>query len=212
MSEALHCIYLASSSPRRHELLRQVGVNFDVLAFRSIRRGRDADVDETPLPDEPPDHYVERVAFNKAYAGVRRLFWRKLSYRPVLAADTIIDIDGCIIRKPASIDGACDILRRLSGRSHRVLTAVAISDGERTQSCLSMSDVKFRPLTESDIHRYVATGEPMDKAGAYAIQGRAAAFIMEIHGSYSGIMGLPLFETTSLLEAFGYRFDIPAET
>ncbi|MCL2590026.1 MAG: Maf family nucleotide pyrophosphatase [Betaproteobacteria bacterium] len=207
MSEALYRVYLASSSPRRHELLRQISVNFDVLTFRSVRRGRDADVDETPIPDESPDRYVERVAFNKAYAGVRRLFWRKLPYRPVLAADTAIDIDGHIIRKPSSVDDACGILRLLSGRTHRVLTAVALSDGERTQSCLSVSDVTFRPLTEDDIHRYVATGDPMDKAGAYGIQGRAAAFVMEIRGSYSGIMGLPLFETASLLEAFGYQYE-----
>lgn len=211
MPEAFHSIYLASSSPRRHELLRQAGVNFDVLTFRSIRRGRDADVDETPLLDETPEYYVERVAANKAYAGVRRLFWRKMPYRPVLAADTVIDVDGCIIRKPTSVDDACDILRRLSGRSHRVLTSIALSDGERTQSRLSASEVNFRELTEDDIRRYVETGEPMDKAGAYGIQGRAAIFITEIHGSYSGIVGLPLFETVSLLEAFDYRFEPPAE-
>jgi len=200
-------IYLASSSPRRRDLLRQIGVNFDVLAFRSGVRGRDADVDETPLLNEPPGHYVERMALNKALAGVQRLSWRKLPRRPVLAADTAIDIDGCIIGKPANTDDAYEILRRIEGRTHRVLTAVALSDGERTQSRLSASDVEFRPLTEDDIRRYIATGEPMDKAGAYGIQGRAAAFITKIHGSYSGIMGLPLFETTCLLEIFGYRYE-----
>ncbi|MCL2875179.1 MAG: Maf family nucleotide pyrophosphatase [Betaproteobacteria bacterium] len=211
MPETVSCIYLASSSPRRRELLHQIGVNFKALIFRSIRRGRDADIDETPLPGESPDHYVERMALNKAHAGMQRLFWRKLPYHPVLAADTAIDIDGCIIGKPDNADDACEILRQLSGRSHRVLTAVALNDDEHIQSRLSVSDVKFRPLTEDDIRRYVATGEPMDKAGAYAIQGRAAAFIMEICGSYSGIMGLPLFETASLLEAFGYRFEPSGE-
>jgi len=207
MQEALPRIYLASSSPRRRDLLRQIGVDFEVLAFRSIRRGRDADVDETPLPDEPPDRYVERVAINKTHAGVRRLLWRKLPCLPVLAADTIIDVDGCIIGKPASAEGACEILRRLSGRSHRVLTAIAVSDGRSTKTSLSASDVRFRLLTENDIHRYVATGEPMDKAGAYGIQGFAATFITEIHGSYSGIMGLPLFETASLLKVFEFQYE-----
>ncbi len=207
MSTTPSRIYLASASPRRRDLLRQIGVNFDMLAFRSGERGQDTDVDETPLLNEPPEHYVERVALSKAHAGVRRLSWRKLPRRPVLAADTSIDADGCIIGKPANTEDAYDILRRIGGRTHRVLTAVAISDGERTQSRLSVSDVTFRPLTEDDIRRYIATGEPMDKAGAYAIQGRAAAFITEIRGSYSGIMGLPLFETASLLEIFGYRYE-----
>jgi len=207
MQETLPRIYLASSSPRRSELLRQIGVDFEVLAFRSIRRGRDTDVDETPLPDEIPERYVERMAINKVYAGVRRQLWRKLPCLPVLAADTIIDVDGCIIGKPANTNDACEILKRISGRCHRVLTAVALSDGKCTNTCLSVSDVRFRPLTEDDICRYVATGEPMDKAGAYAIQGRAAAFVMEIRGSYSGIMGLPLFETASLLEAFDCQYE-----
>ncbi|MDR2881553.1 MAG: Maf family nucleotide pyrophosphatase [Azoarcus sp.] len=199
-------IYLASTSPRRRDLLRQIGVNFNALAFRSSgERGRDTDIDETPLLGEPPEHYAERVALSKAHAGVQRLLWRKLLCLPVLAADTVIDVDGCIIGKPDSIDAAHDILRRLSGRSHRVLTAVVVSDGECTRSRLSASDVKFHPLTEDDIRRYIATGEPMDKAGAYGIQGRAATFITEIRGSYSGIMGLPLYETACLLEAFGYR-------
>jgi septum formation protein len=204
MTTTLSRIYLASSSPRRRDLLRQIGVNFDVLVFRSVECGRDADVDETPLSDETPERYVERVALAKACVGARCLTNRKLPRRLVLAADTAIDVDGRIIGKPASVNDACDILRQLSGRNHRVLTAVALSDGERIQSRLSASEVKFCPLSENDIRRYVATGEPMDKAGAYGIQGHAAAFVMEIHGSYSGIMGLPLFETASLLEVFGY--------
>ncbi|WEN43803.1 Maf-like protein YhdE [Thauera sp. GDN1] len=197
-------IYLASKSPRRRELLRQIGVNFDVLTFRAGARGDDADVDETPLAGEAVDHYVERLALAKAEAGVRRVLWRRLLARPVLAADTTLELDGEIIGKPIDSADAHAILARLSGRQHRVLTAVAISDGERTRSRLSVSEVRFRTLSEHDIRRYVATGEPMDKAGAYGIQGHAAVFIEEIRGSYSGIMGLPLFETAALLEIFGY--------
>ncbi len=197
-------IYLASKSPRRRELLRQIGVNFDVLTFRAGARDDDADVDETPLAGEAVDHYVERLALAKAEAGVRRVLWRRLLARPVLAADTTLELDGEIIGKPRDAADAHAILARLSGRQHRVLTAVAISDGERTRSRLSVSEVRFRTLSEHDIRRYVATGEPMDKAGAYGIQGHAAVFIEEIRGSYSGIMGLPLFETAALLEIFGY--------
>ncbi|MFV8825136.1 Maf family protein [Thauera sp. WH-2] len=197
-------IYLASKSPRRRELLRQIGVNFDVLTFRSGERGEDADVDETPFQDEAVDRYVERLALAKAEAGTRRVIWRKLMLRPVLAADTTIELDGAIIGKPADAAEAQDILKRLSGRSHRVLTAVAMSDGERTRSRLSVSEVRFRTLPEQEIRRYVASGEPMDKAGAYGIQGHAALFVEEIRGSYSGIMGLPLFDTGILLETFGY--------
>ncbi len=197
-------IYLASKSPRRRELLRQIGVNFDVLTFRAGARGDDADVDETPLAGEAVDHYVERLALAKAEAGVRRVLWRRLLARPVLAADPPLELDGEILGKPIDSADAHAILARLSGRQHRVLTAVAISDGERTRSRLSVSEVRFRTLSEHDIRRYVATGEPMDKAGAYGIQGHAAVFIEEIRGSYSGIMGLPLFETAALLEIFGY--------
>ncbi|MHB1373223.1 MAG: Maf family protein [Thauera sp.] len=197
-------IYLASKSPRRRDLLRQIGVNFDVLTFRSGERGEDADVDETPLPDEAVERYVERLALAKAEAGVRRVLWRKLLTRPVLSADTTLEVDGKIIGKPLDAADAHAILARLSGRTHRVLTAVAVSDGERTRSRVSVSEVRFRTLTEHDIRRYIATGEPMDKAGAYGIQGHAAIFIEEIHGSYSGIMGLPLFETAALLDIFGY--------
>ena len=197
-------IYLASKSPRRRDLLRQIGVNFDVITFRAGARGGDADVDETPIAGEEVDHYVERLALAKAEAGVRRVQWRRLLARPVLAADTTLELDGEIIGKPHDAADAHAILGRLSGRRHRVLTAVAISDGERTRSRLSVSEVRFRTLSEHEIRRYVATGEPMDKAGAYGIQGHAAVFIEEIRGSYSGIMGLPLFETAALLEVFGY--------
>ncbi|MCK9259168.1 MAG: Maf family protein [Azoarcus sp.] len=197
-------IYLASKSPRRRELLRQIGVQFDVMTFRGGERGEDADVDETPLPDEDVERYVERLALTKAEAGMRRVIWRKMTRHPVLAADTTLELDGQIIGKPENAEDARDILQRLSGRTHRVLTAVAVTDGMRTRSRVSGSEVHFRELSERDIRHYVASGEPMDKAGAYGIQGRAAMFIKEIHGSYSGIMGLPLFETAELLEVFGY--------
>ena len=197
-------IYLASKSPRRRDLLRQIGVQFDVLTFRGGERGEDPDVDESTLLGEGVERYVERLALTKAQAGVRRIQWRKLLRHPVLAADTALELNGDIIGKPTDTADAQAILRRLSGRRHRVLTALAISDGERTRSKLSISTVKFRELTDLEIRHYIATGEPMDKAGAYGIQGKAAIFIEEIHGSYSGIMGLPLFETAQLLETFGY--------
>ncbi|MBD5801202.1 Maf-like protein YhdE [Azoarcus sp. Aa7] len=204
MSNLQARIYLASRSPRRRELLRQIGVHFDLLVFRGTERGADADVDETPLPDEDVEHYVERVALTKAQAGYRRLQWRTLPQHPVLSADTTLELDGDIIGKPVDAVDAAAILRRLSGRTHRVLTAVAISDGARTRSSINTSEVRFRPITDTEIRHYVSTGEPMDKAGAYGIQGRAAIFIEEIRGSYTGIMGLPLFETAQLLDAFGY--------
>ena len=197
-------IYLASKSPRRRELLRQIGVQFDVLTFRGGERGEDADVDETPIPGENVEHYVERLALTKAEAGMRRVQWRKMLRHPVLAADTTLELDGEIIGKPVDVADAHAFLHRLSGRSQRVLTALAISDGERIRSKVSISDVTFRALSDTEIRHYVASGEPMDKAGAYGIQGKAAIFIQEIRGSHSGIMGLPLFETAQLLETFGY--------
>lgn len=197
-------IYLASRSPRRRELLRQIGVHFDLLVFRGGERGEDADVDETPLDGEGVERYVERLALTKAEAGFRRLHWRSLPHHPVLAADTTLELDDRIIGKPADADDAAAILQRLSGRTHRVLTAVAMSDGTRTRSRISISEVRFRALSDVEIRHYVASGEPMDKAGAYGIQGRAAIFVEEIRGSYTGIMGLPLFETAQLLDTFGY--------
>lgn len=197
-------IYLASTSPRRRELLRQIGVRFDPLVFRSGERGIDYDVDETPWPQEAPAHYVERLALTKATAGFHRLQWRHLPVRPVLAADTALSLDDQIIGKPRTEDDAHEILSRLSGRSHQVLTAVAVSNGEMTRSLLSISSVRFRALSDVEIRHYLAAGESMDKAGAYAIQGRAAVFIEHIEGSYSSIMGLPLYETAQLLQLFNY--------
>ena len=196
-------IYLASSSPRRRELLHQIGVRFDLLLFRSQPRA-DAEGSEDVLPGEAPDDYVERVARAKAEHGVRLARLRHLPPRPVLAADTTLDLRGEIIGKPRDQADAAAILARLSGASHRVLTAVALADGERLERVLSVSEVRFRALSTEEIRRYAASGEAQDKAGAYGIQGRAAAFIEEIRGSYSGIVGLPLCETALLLRAFGY--------
>ena len=196
-------IYLASSSPRRRELLHQIGVRFDLLLFRSQPRA-DAEVSEDVLPGEAPDDYVLRVARAKAEHGVRLARLRHLPLRPVLAADTTLDLRGEIIGKPRDQADAAAILARLSGASHRVLTAVALADGERLERVLSVSEVRFRALSAEEIRRYAASGEAQDKAGAYGIQGRAATFIEEIRGSYSGIVGLPLCETALLLRSVGY--------
>ena len=197
-----NAIYLASNSPRRRELLRQIGVRFDVLLFRGGARA-DHDVDETPHPDEAPEAYVQRVALAKAEGGMQRVLWRHLPQRPVLSADTTLEVDGKIIGKPDDAEHAAQILRALSGREHLVHTAIALTDAQRTEHCLNTNRVRFRTLSETDIRRYIATGEPMDKAGAYGIQGRAAMFVEHIEGSYTGIMGLPLFDTAVLLERFG---------
>lgn len=196
-------IYLASRSPRRRELLTQIGVRFDLLLFRGGPR-EDEEVNEDWLPGEAPDQYVQRVARAKAVFGAALLARRPLVVHPVLAADTTLDLDGEIIGKPKDEADAADILARLSGRSHRVLTAVAMAKYERVEHCLSVSEVRFRALSTKEIGRYVRSGEPMDKAGAYGIQGRAAVFIEEIRGSHSGIVGLPLCETALLLRDFGY--------
>jgi septum formation protein len=196
-------IYLASQSPRRRELLTQIGVRFDLLLFRTGNRA-DPETSEDPLPGEAPDIYALRVAAAKARHGAGLLTPRRLPMRPVLAADTTLDVDGEIIGKPLDDNDAAAILQRLAGRSHRVLTAIAVAQGERLETSLSTSEVRFRPLTAAEIRQYVASGEPRDKAGAYGIQGRAAMFVEEIRGSHSGIVGLPLCETTLLLRRFGY--------
>ncbi len=196
-------IYLASRSPRRRELLAQVGVRFDLLLFRLPPRD-DAEVSEDWQPGEAPEAYVQRVARAKAEFGADLITRRAIVARPVLAADTTLDLDGEIIGKPRDEADAIAILTRLSGRSHRVLTAIAMAQGERVEQRLSVSTVRFRPVGADEIKRYVQSGEPMDKAGAYGIQGRAALFIEEIHGSHSGIVGLPLCETALLLRDFGY--------
>ena len=195
--------YLASRSTRRRELLTQIGIRFDLLLFRAAPR-EDAEVSEAWLPGETPEAYVVRVARIKAAFGADLLASRKVVPRAVLAADTTLDFDGGIIGKPKDEADAEAILTRLSGRSHRVLTAIAMARDARVEHRLSISEVRFRPLAAEEIRRYVQSGEPMDKAGAYGIQGRAAMFVEDIKGSHSGIVGLPLCETALLLKEFGY--------
>src|SRR5438067_11200155 len=192
-------IYLASRSPRRRELLSQIGVRFHLLLFRD-RPGEGPDVDEISMPNEVPDLYVERMARAKAEAGWRRMMQRSLPLAPVLAADTTVSLDRQIYEKPVDRQQAVEMLQQLSGRSHEVLTAVALKQDDWMESALSRSEVRFKTLSAREIEQYVATGECDDKAGAYAIQGRAARFVIELRGSYSGVMGLPLYETAELLE------------
>ncbi len=196
-------IYLASKSPRRRELLAQIGVHFDLLMFRTPPR-EDAATDETPLPGEAPETYARRVAAAKAAHGAELVAVRKLIARPVLAADTTLDVDGEIVGKPRDDAEATAILHRLSGRTHRVITAVALAHGGAGECLANVSEVRFRQLDADEIRRYVAGGEPRDKAGAYGLQGRAAVFVAEVRGSPSGIVGLPLCETALLLRRFGY--------
>ena len=194
-------LYLASRSPRRRELLNQIGVAFDTLSFRLPPR-EDPETSENPLPGETPVDYVQRVAQAKARHGWQIVGWRKLLRQPVLAADTTLEFDGEIIGKPEDAADARRILQRLSGQTHRVLTAVCVVLDERLEAALSVSEVRFAPLDDSEIRHYVDSGEPMDKAGAYGIQGRAGAFVAHLSGSYSGVMGLPLHETKQLLKKF----------
>jgi len=197
-------VYLASRSPRRRELLAQIGVRFHLLLFRE-RPGEVADVDEMSMPGERPDLYVERVARAKAEAGWRRMLQRNLPFAPVLAADTTVALERNIYEKPVDRKHAAEMLEQLSRHTHEVLTAVALKYDDWMESALSRSEVRFKTLSAQDIAHYVATGEGDDKAGAYAIQGRAARFIVELRGSYSGVMGLPLYETAELLERFTQR-------
>jgi septum formation protein len=192
-------IYLASRSPRRRELLTQIGVRYHLLLFRD-RPEAGAEVNEDPLPNEAADAYVERIARTKAQVGWKRMTQRNLPAAPVLAADTTVVVDGRIFGKPADRADAERMLAALSDRSHEVLTAIALQNGDHLDSALSRSEVRFKKLSADEIREYVASGEADDKAGAYAIQGRAARFIVELRGSYSGVMGLPLYETSALLD------------
>ena len=192
-------LYLASQSPRRQELLRQFGIAFELLIADA---NEDAEALEVVQPRESPRHYVQRVATLKAGAAVLRLKQRGLPSAPILAADTTVALGRRILGKPADARDAVDMLAALSGRVHRVLTAVAVTDGKRLELALSESRVRFRSLDGREIDAYIAHGEPFNKAGAYAIQGRAAAFVSHISGSHSGIVGLPMFETAALLERF----------
>jgi septum formation protein len=186
-------LFLASQSPRRRELLEQMGVDYEVIAV---------DVDEQQHLDEIPATYVTRVASEKAWAG-----WHAQSAvmkHPVLAADTAVVIGSQIMGKPRDEADAFEMLRRLSGRTHEVYSGVALVDGE-TNVRISCSEVTFRPISDDEIRTYWQSGEPLDKAGGYAIQGLAAQFIANLNGSYSGVMGLPLFETSELLYDAGYN-------
>jgi septum formation protein len=195
-------LYLASRSPRRAELLRQLDVPFATLLLREAA-GRDRDVLEEALDAEPPGHYVERIARTKAQVGWQRMQNRKLVPHPVLGADTEVVLNARIFGKPRDAHDAAAMLRELAGRTHEVLTAVALRWQERTDVEVCVSRVTLRKLSATEIERYVATGEPLDKAGGYAIQGRAAAFVTRLEGSYSGVMGLPLAETATLLARAG---------
>lgn len=192
-------IYLASRSPRRRELLHQIGVDFETLIG-------EVEVDETPLAGEAPAAYVERVTRAKAAQGLQIIHERRLIAHPVLAADTTLEFNGEIIGKPVDAADAQAILQRLSGQVHRVITGVAVCDEQRCAYVQSISEVRFRAIDDEEIRHYVLSGEPMDKAGAYGIQGRAGLFVAHIAGSYTGIMGLPVCETGELLKAFGWRF------
>jgi septum formation protein len=196
-------VYLASKSPRREELLRQLGVEFASLRLRESTE-RERDILEGAKDAEPPLHYVERIARTKATVGWQRMAQRGLPPRPVLGADTEVVLDDKIFGKPGDAVDAIRMLTLLSGRTHHVLTAVALTWEQSTVAEISRSAVTFRAIGRDEIERYVATGEPFDKAGAYAVQGRAATFISRIDGSYSGIMGLPLYETATALAGIGF--------
>lgn len=195
-------IYLASRSPRRRELLKQIGVKFDPLLLR-LAAPRGPDVDEARRADESPAEYVERTAREKAASGRKVLGMRSMIYRPVLAADTVVILDGDVLDKPADRQRAEALLHRLSGRTHEVRTAVALAIEGPLLTAVSVSQVTFRALTKREITRYCDTAEPYDKAGGYGIQGLASVFVERLEGSFSGVMGLPLFETARLLEQGG---------
>lgn len=185
-------LYLASKSPRRQQLLEQIGVRFDVL---------EVDVPEVRGAGEPAEDYVSRVAREKAGAGLLQV--AAVAGARVLGADTEVIVDGEVFGKPASAEDAADMLARLSGRTHQVISVVWCVDASRESHAVSVSDVSFEVLDRTRIEGYVASGEPFGKAGAYAIQGRAAAFVTRLEGSFSGVMGLPLYETWRLISDFG---------
>ena len=196
-------IYLASKSPRRQELLRQLCVDFTELRLREAP-GRRRDVVERPRKGELAADYVRRIARAKAAVGWCRMRQRGLPARPVLGADTEVVLDGAIFGKPVDATDAVRMLSLLAGRTHEVLTAIALRRERQILVAVSASKVTLRELRGEEIERYVASGEPFDKAGAYAVQGRAAAFIRWIEGSYSGVMGLPLHETAEALARIGF--------
>ena len=195
-------VYLASQSPRRRQLLEQLGVAYELLLPDETE---DAEALEVVLAGEAPRAYVQRVTLLKLQAALARMKKRSLLAAPVLCSDTTVALGKTILGKPDDAAHARATLTTLSGNTHRVLTAVAMGTARKQVQTLSVSQVRFAPLTRAQIQSYVATGEPMGKAGAYAVQGKAAAYIEHISGSYSGIMGLPMFETAQLLRQFGFK-------
>jgi len=202
MTTAAMFIYLASQSPRRRQLLDQLGVKYELL-LPDPRE--DTEALEEPRPNEAPATYVRRVTGHKLDAALQRMKRRGLPQAPILCSDTTVAMARTIYGKPADPRDAARMLKELSGHTHRVLTAVAIQHGRKRREALSDSRVTFAAMTAAQIRRYVESGEPMGKAGAYAVQGAAAAYISHISGSYSGIMGLPMHETAQLLRDFGFR-------
>lgn len=197
-------IYLASKSPRRLELLQQIGVACKMILLREDG-GRMRDIDEEPLASENPFVYVERMAKMKADIGVLRAKQRALPPMPLIGADTTVVFNGQILGKPKNAEDAARMLKMLSGSTHEVLTAVAVTNGNRMLHDTSITRVRFRDLTDAEIKNYIASGEPMGKAGSYAVQGVGGVFVERIEGSYSGVMGLPLYETSILLSRFGIQ-------
>jgi septum formation protein len=197
-----HFIYLASQSPRRRQLLEQLGVPYELL-LPAVEE--DAEGIEAVLPGEAPLTYVKRVTHLKLLAALQRRKARGLKAAPVLCSDTTVALGRQILGKPADAKDAVRMLSALSDQTHRVLTAVNVGTDKKHLQAVSISKVRFAVMTPQQIKAYVSSGEPMGKAGAYAVQGRAAAFIEHISGSYSGIMGLPVFETAQLLREFGYK-------
>lgn len=190
-------LYLASASPRRQELLRQVGIGFEVLPSTIVERR---------APAESPADYVQRMAREKAQHGANSMRERRLPVRPVLGADTEVVVDDEVLGKPRDRAHAAQLLRQLSGRTHTVLSALCLLTPAGEHIVLNENRVRFAALSNNEIKNYVATGEADDKAGAYAIQGRAAGFIARLEGSYSGVMGLPLYELRELLQQAGLEY------
>ena len=195
-------IYLASQSPRRRQLLEQLGVRYELLLPDAQE---DAESLEAVLPRETPSRYVQRVTQLKLDAALQRHQRRGLPPAPILCSDTTVALGRTILGKPVDAQEAGRMLSVLAGRRHRVLTAVAVGTPRRREQALSVSWVTFAPMSRQQVAAYVASGEPMGKAGAYAVQGRAAAFLSHISGSYSGIMGLPMYETAQLLRTWGLK-------
>ena len=196
MTFPVNQIYLASRSPRRRQLLKQIGVNFEM---------RPVSIDETLEKGEAPADYVCRMARAKAELGWLKLIQRRLPLRPLLAADTVVVFRGKIIGKPDSLAHGRKMLSTLSGQTHKVLTAVAVVTKDKIQESLSTTTIRFRDISQSEITNYLNGTESHDRAGCYAMQGRAAVFIIKISGSYSGALGLPIFETAQLLEKFNIK-------